>query len=283
MSTESIREKTINEFAFAASPSPELLRRLMYHAVTGNEFIITPFRLPEGAPNSPRAQAARERKEQDRQAWMQAVMASQERIERFRTELKEFENKRLELLVRTKEELRVAKEKLQRHHDAAPEIEFPDGTRRKVFRDHDSVRDESGTPVDPAIIRAEAVSNNPEHWQENVSFRDGVGRLEARRDKFQKIGEAMEDAGRRADNGEMSDREMDRFKSDLDRVLADEEQAMNEDRARGPAAKERTFRTTLAPTPEFMAAAAAMNDDADETAENDVRPQGPTVSAPAPR
>jgi hypothetical protein len=274
----------VSEFNASAHPSPELLRRLMFAAYSGNEFIRTAFTIPDGVGNGPKAQAAREKKEREDRMLAQMVMASQQRIERFRIEMKEVEDKRLELLARTEEDLRIAREKRQRLRDAAPEIDFPDGTRRKVFRDYDNVRDETGAPVDPGIIKAEQVSNNPHNWEEMVGADRMEMRLQARRDKLHLMGEEMKNAETRFGEGTMSDKEKKEFKEALKKALADEEQAMKQERITEPAARERTFRTGVQPTADFMLTAAPRAPDApDRPLDDDFRPRGPNVSAPGPK
>jgi hypothetical protein len=127
--------RPISEFNAVAHAPQELLARLLFHATSGNEFMLTPFKLPEATGNGPRAQAAREKKEQDQRAWMQMVLASQERVDKFLRKLDLLEQASYEVLLENEEKLRKAREELERVRERAYEITMPDGRVVKAYRD----------------------------------------------------------------------------------------------------------------------------------------------------
>lgn len=263
--------------------SEEGRRTLLYHALTGNDSVLTPFTGTDGLSAYARTEAQR-RKDQDFQTFARIVLASQERIERFHIELTELEEKRVALLARTEAELEEAQDRLRHIRDAAPEIDFPDGSRRKVFRDGDNVRDEAGATVRPGIIKAEAVSNDPLQWSEFSNTLNKEQALAARRDKLQQLGEKIKDAGQQADSGKMSDKDMDEFKDNLEKALAAEDPVQMTNAS--PARRDKTFQTHLSPTADFAstavaaAAPAAKPDAADQPS---VKRPSADVSTPAPQ
>lgn len=271
-----------NEFNIAALFTESGRRHLLNLALSGNDSVMTPFVPPDGLRAGARAEAQR-RRDDNFQMMARMALASQERIERFHVELAELEDRRLALLARTEAELREAQDRLRQLRDAAPEIELPDGTRRKVFRDGNDVRDEAGTLVRPEIINAEAVSNDPLHRKKYLSAKDVHSRLVERRDRLHQFGEQIKDAGQQADDGKMSGKDMDEFKADLEKALAAEESPIAAMRAATPAARERTFGTAVTPTVDFtLAAPGNMPDTLPREPDNKIKPLSPDVSAPAP-
>jgi hypothetical protein len=185
-----------------AAPSAEQWRQLYFHAVTGNDAVLTPYTMREDQIPGTKAEIERRQKEEDFRAFMRvAVAATQERIERFHVEMRELDERRVKLLERIDERIRLTEERLQRLRDAAPEIEFPDGMRRKVFRDFDRVRDETGAFVSPDIIRAEAVSDDPRNWRETTGTIQMLNRLREQRTRVNVIEARKDEALRKADNG----------------------------------------------------------------------------------
>lgn len=271
-----------NEFNIAALFTEKGSRHLLNLALSGNDSVITPFAMRDGLSAQARAEAQR-RRDEDFQTFARVVMASQERIERFHVELAELEDRRLALLARTEAELREAQDRLQQLRDAAPEVEFPDGTRRKVFRDGNDVRDETGALVSPEIIKAEAVSNDPNNWRENLQFGSVVRQAKDRIDRLDRAGDKIKTADQQAKDGKMSDKDMDEFKADLEKALTAEEKPIIADYAARPATRERTFDTTVTPTTDFtLAAPGNVPGPLPREPDNKIKPPSPDVSTPAP-
>jgi hypothetical protein len=288
-------ERPTNIFALVATPSPELLRRLLYHAVTGNEFIITPFRPPEGG-NGPRAQAAREKKEREDRAWVQMVMASQERIARFQDSMKRWDIASEKALDEIREDLRKAKKEWQRMKDEAREITFPDGTRRRVFRDGENVRDEQGTLVSSDIAKAEDVSHDPRQWAITSAFGDEVKRLEVREarvlefqaDRHERMRELERKSG-----GNITSKALDEVEAELEKIAPDEVRrhyepgeryGMPDSRRSITAAEEYTgsaLQSKVSPTFAFSSVAPGVAPE--PKPDQDFRPPTPAVSTNAPK
>jgi len=269
-----------DEFNLSATPSEEMKRKLLYYALTGNESIATPYTMAEGGLT--RAESQR-RKDRDFEDFVRFAMASRERVERFQAELTKLEEKRVALLARTEAELRESQERLQQLRAAATEIDFPDGTRRKIFRDGAIVRDEGGAVVSPDIIKAEGVSNNPEQWSDFSKAKDYTDKLAERRDRLNQIGERLKEAGQQADDGKISDKDMDEFKADLEKALVAEERPIAARPAAAPVPRERTFGTAVTPTTDFtLAAPGNMPGTQPREPDKKVKPPSPDVSAPAP-
>jgi hypothetical protein len=107
--------------------------------------------------------------------------------------------------------------------------------------------------------------------------------LQARWDRLDKAGKDMSDALERAKAGKMSSRDMDRSKNDFERLLAGEEKAITPQRSMAFADRDRTFLTGVHPGPDFAAAAVPTIAGTPFPApDDDIKPQGPTASTPAP-
>jgi hypothetical protein len=149
-----------------------------------------------------------------------------------------------------------------------------------VFRDGDGVRDESGLAVSRDIIRAEAVSPDPAQWEKFSAAKDVQQQVEARRERLQELGEKMKNARVKANNGKLSDKEMDEFKGDLEKALAAESQPLAAGKT--PAVRDKTFQTHVSPTTDFTATAlGASPDKADADSKPAITRPSADVSAPS--
>lgn len=231
-----------NEFNAVAVPSQEVMRKLLYLASTGSESVLNPFKTPDAANGA----KARER-DQAFERLVQLALGSPERVAQFHVELDALEERRIALLLRTEEELTEARGKLKRLHDEAPEITIENGTRRKVFRDFDRVRDETGAFVGRDVIKPESVSDNPRNWTESVVSDEMATQLMARRDRLIVAGEKFEQARERSADGKMSDQDMDKSRTEFGMLLDQEEQAIKVGRETGPVGRDRTLLTEITP------------------------------------
>jgi hypothetical protein len=150
-----------NEFNAHAVMPEELQRRLLALALSGNESIMSAFTaMADRAGLTENGRAKREREIERYQALTRMVMATQERISEFQKELDRLERASYEALVESEEKLREARKELERIRERAYEIPMPDGTRLKVYRDGDVVRDEADNIVSAEIIKVEDLPDN---------------------------------------------------------------------------------------------------------------------------
>jgi hypothetical protein len=265
---------------FNANASSEEARRILaYLEATGSDVVATVHSRING--ETPEQRRAREDREFS--ASIGRVIATQERIEQFHIEIRELEKRRTDLLAKIDERLRIAEEKLQRLRDEAPTVEFPDGSRRKVFRDHDKVRDEFGGLVSPDIIKAEAVSKDTRNWEKNRTFAKDVESLSDIRRDLEKAGNDMKGDLERADKHELSNNDMDKRRRKFEDDLAKAEKALGQyDAGVNVTNKERTFGTLLNPTLAFDKVRATEEAPL-PTQPEPFKPPQPAASAPAPK
>lgn len=270
-----------NEFNIAALFSESGRRHLLNLALSGNDSVMTPFVPPDGLRAGARAEAQRQRDE-DFQMLAKMALATPERIQQFRVEMGELEEIRVRLIERLDQRLRESREKLKRLHDEAPEITRPDGTRHKVFRDFDQVRDETGALVSPEVIKAEAVSKNPRNWQENINIDAAISHDLAQRERLERRGEKIKAGMKSAGDGDLTAQGADEITNETAKAIAEEERLFNQPQAAAPMPKERTLQTSVMPVPDFGHAASGAADTPARPPEPDIKPQGPTASTPAP-
>jgi hypothetical protein len=243
------------DFNLNALPADEKLRKLMFIATSGSDVMLTPYAATTNG------QTIQEKQKRDDRAFYDAMVgaiASRERIEQFHVEIAELDKRRIDLLAKVDERLRLAEERLQRLRDEAPTIDFPDGSRRKVFRDHDKVRDEFGGIVSSDIIKAEGVSKDTRNWDKNVAFAKNVDALRNIRRDVENAGNEMKADLERSEKNELSDKEMDKRRLKFESDLAKAEKAVADyDIESTASVKGRTFETPLNPTLAFEKARAA--------------------------
>lgn len=266
-----------DEFNLNAS-SAEVRRRQLYHAVTGNESVFTAF----AAANTQKLEVERRRKDENLQSLARMVLASREQIASFRSDLVKFDEQRIELLAKTEQELLEIRGKLKRIRDSAPEMTMPDGSRRKIFRDGDQVRDESGGVISTELVDARTVSSNRQNWNEFTDLvrRDSV--VTARREDLLKLGDDISRADKLATDGKMSPEEMDKFRTETEKRLAALEHPVAKAEGKLSVTGEKTFQTGISPTSQFADATAILKLETPKAADAKVTPPSPAASAPGP-
>lgn len=154
----------VNEFNVSATPSQQLLLRLKELALSGNEALHSQFSaMAESGGRTERGRAARE-KERNVEA-ARAMQATQERIAAFQRKLNDIERASYEALMASEERLREAQKKLEDIRNRAYQIDMPDGTIAKVYRDGDKVRDDDGNEVPREIMKAEDMPERSPTWE----------------------------------------------------------------------------------------------------------------------
>lgn len=208
-----------SEFRNVATPSQEMLRKLLTMAIYGNESLYTVFAaMADRAGLTERGREARQRQEERYAALRQMTMASQERIAEFHRRLERLERETYEAMIEAEEKLREARKELDELRERAYEIVMPDGRKTKVYRDGDKVIEEDGTLVDPDIIGAEDVPENFPTGDQLRSMRSRVEIVEKDYKKkvsdFASVGEARERLG----NGEIGAEELQELEESIEPI-----------------------------------------------------------------
>lgn len=272
----------LNEFNSIGAPSETLKRKLLYLAEIGSEAVTSGYRSSAGYAGQ-NLQEKRDDADAQFHALVEMAMASQERIAQFHADLENLDARRIRLIGRIDDELREAREDRQRLHDQAESITFPDGATRKVFRDHDRVRDESGTLVDCELAKAEEVSDNPHQWKDNLISKTKVTELEVKRARLVAFGEDMDNARERANDGKLFGGELDRLTAEFESALAVEEQELVQQQPDGPDQVRMTtsgLETDIVPMVDFERASSGVMPD--QPFEEDFTPPTPASLTPAP-
>jgi hypothetical protein len=150
-----------NEFNTSATPSQDMLRRLMAIALGGGEALHSLFSaMAENSGRTERGRAAREKEIERTATFMRTVMATQERVAEFQKKLDAMQRESYEALIKSEERVREARKELERIRERAYEVPLPDGSKLKVYRDGDQVRDDDDNLVDESIIRAEEIPDS---------------------------------------------------------------------------------------------------------------------------
>ncbi len=132
-----------SEFNIVGAPSEELKRHLLYLATIDSDAVHSGYK----SPNSVHADAESRNAEQADAflSFAQLVMANQTRIDVLSDELNRLDDASYQALIETEERLERAREELERIRAQAYEITLPDGTVVKVYRDSDAVRGDTGS------------------------------------------------------------------------------------------------------------------------------------------
>lgn len=161
-----------DEFKATAVPSQEMLRKLLTLALYGNDSFQSVFTaIADQAGMTARGREEREKRLEHYAMLRQMMMASQERIAEFQRRLDRLDHASYEALIENEENLRKAREELERVREHAYEITMPDGRVAKVYRDGDTVRTDDGRIVSPAVIRPEDIPPSLPDWAQ----RDAAG------------------------------------------------------------------------------------------------------------
>lgn len=278
-----MEDKEPNEYNSIGAPSEDVKRKLLYLAEIGSEAVTSAFRASAGSTGH-NTQEKRDTADEQFHALAVMATASQERIAQFHADLENLDARRIELIGRIDDDLRVAREERERLLDDAEVVTFPDGTMRKVFREKDHVRDESGALIGREIAKAEEVSDNPHQWRDNLTSKARVTELEVKRERLVALGEDMENARERAYDGKLSGGELDRLTADFEKALAAEEQELVQQQPDGRPDQLRMtasgLETDIFPMIDFERASSGAVPDL--SFEEEFTPPTPAASTPAP-
>lgn len=140
--------------------------RLMAHALSGNETIVSSFSAAADAAGlTETGRLALEKRREQFAALMRTTMASQERLAALQQRMDGVEAASYEALLEADDNRRSARRELEQLRERAYQITKPDGRTVRVYRDGDVVRDESGAVISRDIIRAEDIPDSVPTWQ----------------------------------------------------------------------------------------------------------------------
>lgn len=279
-------ERPLNVFNLYASRSPEASRLLAHLEVTGSEVVIT----QNPRINGETKQEKQRREDREFYATISHAIASRERIEEFQEKLDRYDEAATAALLENEEKLRVARKELQHVRDRAYELTRPDGSITKVYRDGEIVRDDDGAEVEAALIRPADIPATAPTWQMRREVGGKLDDLVRRNEEIREYREGVERARKISESGRMTEKELEEYSAGLDRMPADvrrhyrPQERSELDHQAAPTQAEGTLQASTRPTGAFLAAVKP-EDLAELEAKlgPDVRPQGPSASAPSPR
>lgn len=279
----------LNEFNAIGAPSEDVKRKLLYLAETGSEAVTSAYRR-NPAINNAAQREERDAAEDSFYVFAEMALASQEQVAAFRERLDLYDQASLAALRENEEKLRKAQQTLQDIRNQAYEITQPDGTIVRLYRDERSVRREDGAVVDPEVVRAEDVSQNPAQWSEMQAADRKVMKLERERLEITRYSERLKSAGKRVEEGELTASELDELEAGLVETMPDAVRRRYEgpplpvrDRETGTVKttvdEEPALSTDVRPTETFKAAVSPASS---PRLSGDNNPSGPHAGTPAP-
>jgi hypothetical protein len=210
-----------NEFNATATPSQDMLRRLMAIALGGGEALHSLFSaMAENSGRSERGRAAREMQNERIASFMRTVMATQERVAEFQKKVDELERASYDALIENERQLHDAREELARIREQAYEVTLPDGSTTKVYRDGDKVRDDAGNEVSGSIIAPDDISPTHPDWPSRKAAGDAVDKLTRERKDIIEYREKLDDAREATSSGEVARDKMDDLEKGLEEMPA---------------------------------------------------------------
>lgn len=152
-------------------------------------------------------------------ALVQMVLASSEQVADFKLQLDDYDAKTVEALIENEEALKLVREKMETMLGEAEVL--PDG--RRVFKTKDGQRvfDENGQEVSPDVIDPAAIDNKKPKWEAFKAEKDEEVRLESERGQLLEYQDKLDNARERLDNGEITTKELDALKGDLEKSMPD--------------------------------------------------------------
>jgi hypothetical protein len=210
-----------NEFNASATPSQEMLRRLMAMALSGNEALHSVFSaMADRAGNTERGRVAREKENERIASFMRTAMASQERVAEFQKKLDELERASYEALIENERQLTEAQEELARIREQAYEITLRDGSKAKVYRDGDKVRDDAGNEVSEDVVKPGDISDRMPDWSRRRAAGERVDELTHERQRIIEYRDRLEETREQAADGELPEDRLNDLEAGVDEMPA---------------------------------------------------------------
>lgn len=184
-------------------------------------------------------------------ALVQMAFASPEQVADFKLRLDDYDAKTVEALMENEEALKLVREKMEIMLGEAEVL--PDG--RRVFKTKDGQRvfDEHGQEVSRDVIDPNSISNKKPLWE---TFRDArleEHRLTEEREGLLDYQDKLDAARERLDKGEITTKELDALKGDLEKSMPDAVRAkVGNDRPEAEYANSRTLESNAPVLPNNM-------------------------------
>lgn len=188
---------TQSEFNLVGAPSEQLRRRLLYLAETGNDSVANAMRKSEEVSGN----AGKRDADLARQVLSSAQAEAERATREFNNRLDELEQANIEALHENDLATRAAERALEEMLRSAKRITMPDGTVQMLLRDGDQVRFQDGSIVDPDVVSADQVSDNPDQWRDVSGQINTIDTLHAKREDLLNFGERIDAARDKAGGG----------------------------------------------------------------------------------
>lgn len=152
-------------------------------------------------------------------ALVQMAFASPEQVADFKLQLDDYDAKTVEALIENEEALKLVREKMETMLGEAQVL--PDG--RRVFKTKDGQRvfDENGQEVSADIVDPASIDNKKPKWETFKAEKDEEIRLENERSQLLEYQGKLDTARDRLDKGEITTKELDALKGDLEKSMPD--------------------------------------------------------------
>jgi len=152
-------------------------------------------------------------------ALVQMVIASPEQVADFKLQLDDYDAKTVEALIENEEALKLVREKMETMLEEAEVL--PDG--RRVFKTKDGQRvfDEHGQEVPRDTIDPDSISAKKPLWETFRNARIEEHRLTEEREGLLEYQNKLDSARDRLDKGEITTKELDALKGDLEKSMPD--------------------------------------------------------------
>lgn len=152
-------------------------------------------------------------------ALVQMALASPEQVADFKLQLDDYDAKTVEALIENEEALKLVREKMETMLEEAEVL--PDGRRVFKAKDGQRVFDEHGQEVPRDTIDPNSISNKKPFWESySDAMKDGE-HLMAERQGLLEYQDKLDAARERLDNGEITTKELDALKGDLEKSMPD--------------------------------------------------------------
>lgn len=193
---------------------------LMTMALNGDS-IVSPFGgMLDREGLTPEARARKEREEAEQ--FRDSMARLEEQRMEFRRELDRIDQACAEALRENEEQQREARKELQRIQDNAYQIDMPDGSVARVYRDGDKVRTEAGDEVSPSIVRAEDLGTKHSSWDDYKHGRERVDTLQSRHEEITHYREKLHETDDKFQSGDLSADEMEAATKQLRQTMPED-------------------------------------------------------------
>ncbi|PWE54997.1 hypothetical protein DEM27_16200 [Metarhizobium album] len=152
-------------------------------------------------------------------ALVQMAFASPEQVADFKLQLDDYDAKTVEALIENVDALKMVQQRLDDMLDQA--YTLPDG--RKVFKTKDGQRvfDEHGQELSVEVVDPKQIDDRKPAWETFMADVEERKRLQIERGELLEYQDKLDTARARLDNGEITTKELDALKGDLEKSMPD--------------------------------------------------------------